>query len=758
MPKPAVRNTHKSRMAKAMEPRLQQEALSVLRQWWQEAVSRSRSGKVAVPLDYKQRWPKAFQSALRSTLLQVSAGAWDLAGEELGLGAKSALAWQVAKKQTGVDIGDESSFLLEGDPQNIDKYLQDTSKSVAQRHSGFLDELFNKAQSYVDPDTGAGMTPADIAKYLADVGGPFTESYSRMIARTTSSWSSNEGAKQRYTNAGVTYLEWFTTEDDVTCEFCAALDGKRIPVEGTFAGPGFPVGGIDPDKYFSEDVQEPTGESMDMPFGIEHPPLHPNCRCTLLPVADSLVLAEEVTTAPEEPLPSPPVQEQPSIQELLFENLEMVENLGGSTGAQLMKDKISGLQYVVKAGKSAAHVTEEYNALQLYKSAGVKVPEGRLMTDAAGKTKLVMEYMPGRKTLKQVLDKGGKVAEKALADARANFVADAFFGNWDAVGATYDNMLVYPANGKVYRIDLGGALRYRAQGALKNNWGAGNTIEELKSLRNPAINKTAAHVFGSLDSDEILKQAKSFYKKRNKILAAAPEDLKGILTKRFSALQSDIKEMEKLKKAASLPSPKPSVSVNLPSQATSVQSPATSVAHENTPKSPVLGKTGLGESGMAAEEAEAIRAYTGASYQGVNKSLNLGRELNEFQARIVPLIDKGLERLKGFQGKVYRKTSFPTKDATKAFADLHKEGEIVTYKSYISTSQSQQASSFNFSTSSSQTVRFSIDSKSGRYIKKYSDHKAEEEVLFGRDSKFLVKKVENLGSDGYIVHMEEILR
>jgi len=43
-----------------------------------------------------------------------------------------------------------------------------------------------------------------------------------------------------------------------------------------------------------------------------------------------------------------------------------------------------------------------------------------------------------------------------------DFAADALLSNWDVIGVTADNIV--GNDGKVYRVDNGGALEFRAQG------------------------------------------------------------------------------------------------------------------------------------------------------------------------------------------------------------------------------------------------------------------------------------------------------
>lgn len=70
-----------------------------------------------------------------------------------------------------------------------------------------------------------------------------------VIARTETLYAYNAVAKDRYRRNGIEFVEWLTATDDRVCEQCGPLDGTRY-------------------------------EIADAP----ECPLHPQCRCTLIPV------------------------------------------------------------------------------------------------------------------------------------------------------------------------------------------------------------------------------------------------------------------------------------------------------------------------------------------------------------------------------------------------------------------------------------------------------------------------------------------
>jgi SPP1 gp7 family putative phage head morphogenesis protein len=219
-----------------------------------------------------------------------------------------------------------------------------------------------------------------------------------------------------------------------------------------------------------------------------------------------------------------------------LDKLKVVQRLGGSTGAELVEDT-SGRRFVRKRGNSAEHLREEFAADQLYRAAGADVPAAKLYTDASGAPVKLAEFIEGR-TLKDALAAAKPAQRQAiLQSARQQLATDALLANYDVVGLDLDNMLV-DAKGKIWRIDNGGSLRFRAQGARKAAFG--REVLELDSLRDAKINPAAARVFGGISEAELRDQVQALVKQRSAILAAAPEDLRELLAARLADLEQRI--------------------------------------------------------------------------------------------------------------------------------------------------------------------------------------------------------------------------
>lgn len=95
--------------------------------------------------------------------------------------------------------------------------------------------------------------------------------------------------------------KWMVTEDDRLCERCAPMDGQSVPLDSDFLSntKGFPEG-LPTDAGPGSKRRRKTGlkpgskkaphrlDHLDgvlvasRPVRVPHPPLHPNCRCTMV--------------------------------------------------------------------------------------------------------------------------------------------------------------------------------------------------------------------------------------------------------------------------------------------------------------------------------------------------------------------------------------------------------------------------------------------------------------------------------------------
>lgn len=248
------------------------------------------------------------------------------------------------------------------------------------------------------------------------------------------------------------------------------------------------------------------------------------------PSAAEVARAQQIATAPK--APAKKTTKPPDFPDSI-DVLEEVRSLGGSTGATLVRHPLTGQQYVLKRGGSADHLREEFAADEAYRALGVNVPKAKLYETPGGPTKLA-EFIDGE-SLADVIARGNKAElDRVLGKVRKDFAADALIGNWDVIGLDADNILV-SRTGTVYRIDNGGAFRFRAQGGGKGTgWNGYPT--ELFSMRDARVNRRAAEAFGTLSHNEVIAQIEALGKKRARLLRALPDDLKAVVGDRLEEM------------------------------------------------------------------------------------------------------------------------------------------------------------------------------------------------------------------------------
>jgi hypothetical protein len=154
-----------------------------------------------------------------------------------------------------------------------------------------------------------------------------------------------------------------------------------------------------------------------------------------------------------------------------------------------------GVRWYVKTPCSDEHVRNEILANHLYRLARAEVPELALVRHD-GRLAVASRLVKGL----TLADLGGEAADEARAAVCQHFATDAWLANRDVLGADLDNVLVC-GRGRVVRIDQGGALRFRAQGALKTDFGP--EAIEFDTLRDPKRNAVAAAVFGAIPPEQL---------------------------------------------------------------------------------------------------------------------------------------------------------------------------------------------------------------------------------------------------------------
>lgn len=93
------------------------------------------------------------------------------------------------------------------------------------------------------------------------------------IARTEIVRASNFGVVDAYKQTGLVEAKmWYTAIDERVCEFCSPMNGKIVGIDENYFDKGDKMRGV-------------GGGTIDFDYeDVGFPPLHPNCRCTVVPI------------------------------------------------------------------------------------------------------------------------------------------------------------------------------------------------------------------------------------------------------------------------------------------------------------------------------------------------------------------------------------------------------------------------------------------------------------------------------------------
>lgn len=197
-----------------------------------------------------------------------------------------------------------------------------------------------------------------------------------------------------------------------------------------------------------------------------------------------------------------------------FSQLARVGPQGGFTEGGVFEAP-DGSRWYVKAQLSPANAANEALAVDLYRSAGIDIPEVLIGAGTPGLT-------PGAHTATRMLDtvsvslkdrikgngKGVAADHRFIRRAHEGFAVDAWLANWDVAGenpaAGYDNIVDLDA--RPVRIDAGGALLFRGTGGPKGD-AFGPAVTEWERFTDPQSDKAAAALFDTIRREDMIASA-----------------------------------------------------------------------------------------------------------------------------------------------------------------------------------------------------------------------------------------------------------
>ena len=168
-------------------------------------------------------------------------------------------AWKTLK---GLNYSVSNKIELETVIQSLMDNRQSWSETVwckdgftgSQRVEKAMTQLQNQLERGMSDCVVRGASKDELVKTLKS---RFDVSFSEAdrLARTELTYIQNQATKDSYKKAGVREYEFLAEEDDRTSDICAELNGQRFPIDAAIVG-------------------------------VNYPPMHPNCRSTVLAVID----------------------------------------------------------------------------------------------------------------------------------------------------------------------------------------------------------------------------------------------------------------------------------------------------------------------------------------------------------------------------------------------------------------------------------------------------------------------------------------
>lgn len=152
---------------------------------------------------------------------------------------------------------------------------------------------------------------------------------------------------------------------------------------------------------------------------------------------------------------------------------------------------------------------------------------------------------------------------------------------------------------------------------------------------------------------------------------------------------------------------------------------------------------------MTQNERDSISKYSGSTSYSLNYKLRSNIDLDQYEKELVKNIDKGLEKIPNYTKTTYRQIGFDFQgeEEYNKFINYHENNKIINYSQYISTSKNYN----DYEVIDNLKVEITIEGKTGKDIRGLTGLKDENEVLFRRDTRFKVVKV-----DGNKIWLKEV--
>lgn len=171
------------------------------------------------------------------------------------------------------------ALVFAGDTENefhmTSPILSHIQQSTQRMATNFNDETLEKLNKTLAEGIQAGEGLSELKKRVNGVYDDIDGYRSERIARTETLKASNNATAWAYRQTGYVKAKAWAVNPGA-CEQCNQFDGKTVPLDDPFLGLG--------ESYSVTDEEGNEITYTNDYDTVETPPLHPNCRCTIIPV------------------------------------------------------------------------------------------------------------------------------------------------------------------------------------------------------------------------------------------------------------------------------------------------------------------------------------------------------------------------------------------------------------------------------------------------------------------------------------------
>lgn len=572
--------------------------------------------------------------------------------------------------------------------------------------------------------------------------------YWRGMAATVTTRARSLAAVQAMAETGATVYEYVNPVDERTSDVCRRLDGTRFEVRGAVELRERFLQAATPEEAKAiapwpkvTDLEDGAGNLLPpaaiQAKGIAWPPLHFHCRSSVdvvlwLPIS----LGDVDPLADVEPkAPRPP--RKPRVPKPVASAARHEVILGTKTGSAQGSNAggfytgTDGVRRYVKFYANDGQAHAEHLANRIYRDLGLAAPRSELFRTAEGKLAYASEILDHDGTLGALWRTSTAAQRQAMAaQALDGFAADVLTANWDAAGLDLDNMIRL-RDGTIARIDNGGSLLYRAQGARKTaaslepmaEWwmyldGSNPGYRRLAEAAGVSTPRAIATLEDQIDRIAALRPKRggwaAYLKDEAELNDADRKAIADLLELRTSQLLAKRSALPALRRLDELET----------TRKFTASYEARAWGNENL--APARGT-------MSSPELASTRDYTGSGYRSRNQRLRDGAQPTAQDKAL----DRAIARSKLPEDLVLYRGVYGCEPLTRAVRDgIRSEGNTITDPAFGSSSMFREVAE-NFGSRGTSSILFRILARKGTpamYVEDITTTRGELEVINARNT------------------------